>query len=226
MLLDDSTHLVERRERSRNDDRDIEEEEEAAIQHIPIDLSCGHKICATPNLAHNKVFVIGVGLKLPMTEFCEKFTWLYFPDPDVPFYRVTFFSRYGEVTPDNSKFWSVMCECARPSDDTLTEAEVRRWAIDGLISKSIIKREQIVNEFSITLPYGYPIPTVQRDVELARTHEVLESHHIYSRGRFGGFKYEVSNQDHCFIQGKELCDRLVLGEPETLYKTLIPEKRG
>ncbi|KAL3071860.1 hypothetical protein niasHT_031051 [Heterodera trifolii] len=31
-----------------------------------------------------QVFVIGVGLKLLMTEFCEKYTWLYFTDPDVP----------------------------------------------------------------------------------------------------------------------------------------------
>ena len=25
--------------------------------------------------------------------------------------------RYGEVTPDSTKFWSVLCECARPYDD-------------------------------------------------------------------------------------------------------------
>lgn len=52
-----------------------------------------------------------------MPEFCEKFTWLYFPDRKVPFYRITFLSRYGEMTPNNNKYWSVMCECARPSDD-------------------------------------------------------------------------------------------------------------
>lgn len=139
----------------------------------------------------------------------------------------------------------------------MSEEEVRERAVQGLITKEIIKREQVVTIFSITLPYGYPIPTVQvkaknecfpwhsfqRDTELARAHEVLEGHDIYSRGRFGGWKYEVSNQDHCFIQainemakefhsilptlqGKELCDRLLLGQPEKLYKTLVPEKRG
>lgn len=184
------------------------------------------KICPELNIMHNKVFIIGVGLELPFTDFCKDFTWLYFPDPDVPFYRVTFLSRYGEVTPDNSKYWSVMCECARPCDDPITEEEIKNMAIEGLITKSIITREKIVSVFSTTLPYGYPIPTVQRDSELARAHEVLESNDIYSRGRFGGWKYEASNQDHCFIQGKELCDRLLLGEPEKLYKTGVVEKRG
>uniref|UniRef100_A0A914MNP1 Uncharacterized protein n=1 Tax=Meloidogyne incognita TaxID=6306 RepID=A0A914MNP1_MELIC len=155
-----------------------------------------------------------------------KFTWLYFPDPKVPFYRVTFFSRYGDVTPDSSKYWSVMCDCALPCDDPATEEEIRDQAVEGLIRKTIIKREKIVSIFSITLPYGYPIPTIQRDSELSRCHSILEEYQIYSRGRFGGWKYEVSNQDHCFIQGKELCDRLVLGEDEKLYKTLVPEKRG
>jgi len=68
---------------------------------------------------------------------------------------------------------------------------------------------------------------LQRDAELARAHKALEASSIYSRGRFGGWKYEVSNQDHCFIQGKELVDRLVMGEQERLYKTgLVAEKRG
>jgi hypothetical protein len=42
----------------------------------------------------------------------------------------------------------------------------------------------------------------------------LESRHIYSRGRFGAWKYEVSNQDHSFMQGVEVANRLLSGEPE------------
>jgi hypothetical protein len=46
------------------------------------------------------------------------------------------------------------------------------------------------------------------------TTDFLEKHDIYSRGRFGMWKYEVSNTDHSLMQGVELINRLLLGEPE------------
>ncbi|KAJ1368549.1 hypothetical protein KIN20_029703 [Parelaphostrongylus tenuis] len=197
------------------------------LNAAPIDLLIKEtKLCPELIIERNKVFVIGVGLEKPMTIFLEKFTWLYFPDPNVPFFRITMLSRYGEVTPDNNKFWSLLCECARPIDDTVTEEEIVKQTIDGLVIKTLIRREQIVSVYSTTLPYGYPIPSRGRDPELARAHRDLEKHSIYSRGRFGGWKYEVSNQDHCFIQGKEFIDRVLLNEPEKLYKTGLAEKRG
>src|SRR5204863_167944 len=42
----------------------------------------------------------------------------------------------------------------------------------------------------------------------------LERQGIYSRGRFGMWKYEVSNTDHSLMQGVELINRLLRGEPE------------
>ncbi|TMS37940.1 hypothetical protein L596_004772 [Steinernema carpocapsae] len=196
------------------------------VNTAPIDqLVKSTKICSELDVEHNKVFIVGVGLELPVTKFCEPFTWLYFPDPAVPFYRVTFLSRYGEVTPDSSKYWSVMCECARKEADPVTEEEITGLAIEGLITKGIITRDQIVSVYSTTLDYGYPIPTIMRDSELARAHTVLEDNSIFSRGRFGGWKYEVSNQDHCFVQGRELIDRLVLGIPEKAYKTGVVSRK-
>ena len=37
---------------------------------------------------------------------------------------------------------------------------------------------------------------------------------VFSRGRFGAWKYEVSNQDHSFMQGVEIVNRLVCDTPE------------
>jgi hypothetical protein len=37
---------------------------------------------------------------------------------------------------------------------------------------------------------------------------------VYSRGRFGAWKYEVSNQDHSLMQGVECVNHLLRGEEE------------
>src|SRR5206468_10934571 len=57
-------------------------------------------------------------------------------------------------------------------------------------------------------------PSVERDSILAQAIPFLEQHNIYSRGRFGMWKYEVSNTDHTLMQGVELVNRLLLDEPE------------
>ena len=62
------------------------------------------------------------------------------------------------------------------------------------------------------LEYGYPTPTRDRDAILQDLEPQLSAMEIHSRGRFGGWKYEVANQDHCFMQGVEVVDHVILGE--------------
>ena len=58
---------------------------------------------------------------------------------------------------------------------------------------------------------------MHRDQALGEILPTLEADNIYSRGRFGAWKYEVSNQDHSLMQGVELVDKLKLGVPEVTY---------
>ena len=57
--------------------------------------------------------------------------------------------------------------------------------------------------------HGYPTPSRARDEALGILLPALEARGVYSRGRFGAWKYEVSNQDHSCMQGVELADRLL-----------------
>jgi hypothetical protein len=90
--------------------------------------------------------------------------------------------------------------------------------ITGLVNAGLIKdedRKEIVSTWVYHADYSYPTPSVERDGILAQAIPFLEKHDIYSRGRFGMWKYEVSNTDHSLMQGVELVNRLLLNEPET-----------
>ena len=75
----------------------------------------------------------------------------------------------------------------------------------------------------------YPVPTGDLDQALSIIQPWLAEHGIYSRGRFGAWKYEVGNQDHCFAQGHECGERLASrGGPEmepTLFSPAVVNSR-
>ena len=63
--------------------------------------------------------------------------------------------------------------------------------------------------------HGYPTPTLTRDGCIANVLPYLQKNmNIWSRGRFGAWKYEVANQDHSFMQGVEAVDNILYGAPE------------
>ena len=77
---------------------------------------------------------------------------------------------------------------------------------------------KVVSVFSTGLEHGYPVPFLGRDKLLNEVQRELEKLNIYSRGRFGGWRYEVSNQDYAFMQGVEVADRLRDGIAEMTYR--------
>ena len=94
--------------------------------------------------------------------------------------------------------------------------------IEGLLSEGILERSDlplIESRYLIHAGHAYPIPSVDRNEALAVIHEYLEPHDIYSRGRFGSWKYEIGNQDHALMQGVELVDRWLDGKEEKVFQT-------
>lgn len=59
---------------------------------------------------------------------------------------------------------------------------------------------------------------MDRDDILQEVIPFLDGLGAYSRGRFGGWKYEVSNQDHTFMQGVEWVNRITRNEPEETFR--------
>jgi protoporphyrinogen oxidase len=171
---------------------------------------------STASLRHSGGYMIGIGIKQPCP---STRSWMYFPENTCPFYRVTYLSNYSpHMTPDKDTYYSLLCETSYSEFKPVAEREVLDDTITGLINAGLIKeqdQEDIVDTWMYKADYSYPIPSVERDRILEKAIPFLESHGIYSRGRFGMWKYEVSNTDHSLMQGVELVNHLLQGEPET-----------
>ena len=61
------------------------------------------------------------------------------------------------------------------------------------------------------LEHGYPTPSVGREAVLTQALPWLQQHNIWSRGRFGSYRYEVGNQDHSLMLGVECADNVLFG---------------
>lgn len=173
---------------------------------------------ATHGLHHSSGLIVGVGINRPTpSEKC----WLYFPEPTSPFYRVTYLSNYSPyIVPDDNHFL-LLTETSysehKPEDkDTIIDRVVQ-----GLLNTRLIEPtdlDRIVTTYLINVDYSYPVPTLDRNAALGTIQPYLMQRDIYSRGRFGAWEYEIGNMDHSVMQGVELVNYWLLGEPETTWK--------
>jgi hypothetical protein len=141
--------------------------------------------------------------------------WLYFPENDSPFYRVTVFSNYSPHNVPGNGFWSLMAEVAespfRPVDDSAIVNDV----LQGMRNTRLLGAgDKVASTWHFFAPHGYPIPTIDRDAHLNQMQSRLKNWGILSRGRFGAWRYEVGNQDHSCMQGVEAADSALYGAPE------------
>ncbi|CAI4223580.1 unnamed protein product [Auanema sp. JU1783] len=191
------------------------------ISTIPLTELCKlTNLCPDIELKHSQVALVGIGFRKPQPSFTKNLSWLYFPQKDIPFYRCTFISNFNDLmTPNSDEFWSVICEVGLQSQSAVDENSIVQSTIQGLKVCGIADENmEIVSKWFYLLPYGYPIPSLNRDKELDKAHKQLEKHQIYSRGRFGGWKYEYANQDHSFMIGYEVIDRILFDKSEQLHK--------
>ena len=142
---------------------------------------------------------------------------MYFPESNCPFYRVTVFSNYSKNNvPDIQNFWSLMTETSESPKKPVDRKNLIQETIQGLINTQLVGSESdVVSTWMYSADYGYPTPSKSRDAALNQVLPYLDQLNIYSRGRFGAWKYEVSNQDHSLMQGVECVNRILLGIPET-----------
>ena len=166
--------------------------------------------CQASRLRHSGSYIVGVGVNQPSP---SRKCWMYFPESSSPFYRVTYLSNYSpEVVPDATRNYSLLAEISHSEFKPVNRETVVEDTIQGMINMQLLKegdRADIVDTHVIERDYTYPTPSLERDEALRTLHPWLESRDVYSRGRFGAWRYEVGNMDHSVAQGVEWVNRIV-----------------
>ncbi|HUQ62282.1 MAG TPA: FAD-dependent oxidoreductase, partial [Acidimicrobiales bacterium] len=178
---------------------------------------------ATDDLVWSGSHIVGVGIDRPANSTKN---WIYFPEPEVPFYRVTYLSNYSPYItpkPDQTLF---LTETSRSDHKPEDETTIVQRVIDGLVETKLMDehdRDRVVTTWLCSPDMTYPVPSVGRDAALGTIQPWLRSQDIWSRGRFGAWLYEIGNMDHSAMQGVEFVNHVLAGEDETVW---IPRGEG
>jgi len=192
-----------------------------------------------------------VGIRGARPERIGDKCWLYFPEDNCPFYRATIFSNYspynqpdaavelptlqladgsgGDGLAKPGPYWSLMLEISQSSMKPVDEANILRDSIQGLVNTELLRpTDEIVSTYHRKFDHGYPTPSLEREGVLTQLLPKLQDLDIFSRGRFGSWRYEVGNQDHSFMLGVEAIDYILHGQPElTLnYPDFVNSRKG
>ncbi|MFO1492192.1 MAG: FAD-dependent oxidoreductase [Kiritimatiellia bacterium] len=179
---------------------------------------------AAARLRHTHVQVAGIAAAQKIPDTLAEKTWLYVPGDESIFYRVTPFSIFSPAhTPDPEKHCSFLCEISTPGDGPMHPGDLKDRVLRDLRESGLIDCDPATTRhYPMAAEYGYPVPTLDRDAVLDEILPQLDALGIHSRGRFGGWKYEVANMDHSLMQGVECANRLLRDEEEvTLFNPAL-----
>lgn len=129
------------------------------------------------------------------------------------------------AAPSAGPYWSLMFEVSESFMKPVAQDPVTvggaTWprvvldCLNGAIATGLMTgADQVVSLYHRRLEHGYPTPSLGRDAVLAQALPWLRQKGIWSRGRFGSYKYEVANQDHSLMLGVEAADNVLGGTME------------
>ena len=182
-------------------------------------------LAAAGDLKFTEGLFVGIGVAEPCP---SSKCWMYFPESDSPFYRVTYLSNYSpQLTPGPGHF-SLLAEISKSEYKPEDPTTVVDRTIAGMVASKLLTPEQaehkVVSRQLMHVPYSYPVPTIGRDAALAVIQPWLAERDIASRGRFGAWRYEIGNTDHSVMMGVEVADHILRGTPETTWQLLPGEE--
>src|SRR5690606_40878895 len=127
---------------------------DSLLTAMPLDVLCRDVLAGdvpdrirqrAAQLVHSEGHMVGVGIRRPCP---SSKSWMYFPEGNCPFYRVTYLSNYSpHMTPDREQYYSLLCETSssphKPVDpDAIVEETIAGLEAAGLLEPG--ERDDIV----------------------------------------------------------------------------------
>jgi protoporphyrinogen oxidase len=135
--------------------------------------------------------------------------WIYFPDPDVPFYRAGFPHAMGDgVCPPRTS--SLYIEFGLRRDEPADPTVLERAAITALVREGILREDdRVVARDFIRIDPGYVIFDGARQAVMAEVIPALAAFGVKTIGRYGAWTY--SYMERAMLDGIETAEALSRG---------------
>jgi protoporphyrinogen oxidase len=162
------------------------------IENVPEDIQ---KACS--NLVHNSLLFAAIGVD--RKNISDKH-WLYFPEKDYIFHRISFPMNLSEkTTPPNKS--SIVVEVTYPKNESIDAEKTKELIHAGLIKANILNEKDHLEVFYTgTIKYAYVIYDLDHQKNVSKIHDYLISNNIIPVGRFS--QWEYINMDKTISNGK------------------------
>lgn len=167
------------------------------IDDVPSDISK-----ASSELKYNSLVCVNLGVDRP--NIIDKH-WLYFPEKDLIFNRISFPMNFSPYTTPKGKS-SLLVEVTF-RDQIIEEEEVVSEVLKNLIEIDILdERDTIEVCDSAVFEYAYVIYDLKHRENVTAIHKYLIENNIVPIGRFG--EWEYYNMDKAILSGKDGIERI------------------
>ncbi len=157
---------------------------------------------AADSLVYNSLVCVMVGVDRP--NIIDKH-WLYFPEKDLIFNRISFPMNFSPYTTPAGKS-SVLVEVTY-RDKKMNLEETKKQVLKDLVKAKIIKEnDEIEICEAIDFKYAYVIYDLCHRKNVKVIHEYLVAHNIVPIGRYG--EWEYYNMDKAILSGKNAVEKI------------------
>lgn len=130
--------------------------------------------------------------------------WMYFPDPELDFYRISFpKSFFDKATPNDEHILAVE---VGSRNHQINVEEVRSRVEEQVLGLDIFGIEEHLFTHCDVLPVAYSIYDFERAARVRQLREMLRAVGVHSIGRYG--QWEYSGMEDAILYGKSLADEL------------------